>query len=66
MNEWDTPEEFTNVVAKSSVKLKKTTRGVTWDIKVVQGDTEEQLNELRKSAIVQHEVLSDMFLEADE
>lgn len=44
---------FSQMAAKSSVKLKHTTRGTTWDIKVVTGE-EAQIAGLIKTAIQGH------------
>ena len=42
--------------AKSSVKIKKTTRGITWDIKVVTGE-KDLIDGLMESAVKAHEKL---------
>lgn len=46
--------------AKSSVKLKNTTRGITWEIKVVTGE-ENLIDSLTKAAIKSHESLESKF-----
>ena len=42
--------------AKSSVKLKKTSRGITWEIKVVTGE-EDLIDALMKAAVKVHKDL---------
>lgn len=42
--------------AKSSVKIKKTTKGITWDIKVVTGE-KDLIDDLMQSAINTHKKL---------
>ena len=51
------------VGAQSKVKLIKNTRGVQWEISVVEGATEEELDRLREIATAQHQRLESVFPE---
>ena len=53
-------EDFLTINAKSSVKLKKTTRGITWDIKIVTGEA-NLIEELMDAALKEHERLVKKF-----
>ena len=50
--------------AKSSVKLKKTSRGITWEIKVVTGE-EDLIDGLMKAAVKVHKDLEKEMGEKD-
>lgn len=47
------------VEAKSSIKVTRNAKmDAQWDVKVVAGSTEEELNELRRIAVAQHVALT--------
>lgn len=49
------------IVAKSSVKLKRTTRGMTWDVKVVEGFDLKELTEIKDAAIAMDDALHKVY-----
>lgn len=55
--------EFDEVTPKSEsiIRLTKNTKGVNWEIKVVRGTTDGELDMIRKQAILQHEALLSEF-----
>jgi hypothetical protein len=50
-----TGPEFEHV--RSAVKITRTTRGVTWEVRVMAGDPEILLNQTRELAVRQHKAL---------
>ena len=54
--EQNAENDFLTINAKSSVKLKQTTKGLTWEIKVVTGEG-LLINKLMQDAIAVHESL---------
>ena len=53
----DKEQDF-GIVAKSSVKLIKNSRGLNWEIKVVEGDTMNTIEEIKERALRIHHELS--------
>jgi len=50
-------EEFQLPQSKSSVKIIKNTKGLNWEIKIVDGTPKEQIEALRNTAVEQHELM---------
>jgi len=48
-------QEFETPQSKSSVKIIKNTKGLNWEIKIVDGTEKEQIEALRKAAVEQHQ-----------
>ena len=50
-------EETKSYIEKSSIKLLKNTKGYNWEIRLVQGITEEEVRELQDKLFIANEFM---------
>lgn len=52
-------DEEPKVISKSSIKLMKTLKSANWEIKIVEGFLQREIDAMREEAVRQHKLLLD-------